>query len=283
MLIRLATALVAAPIVVLLTFAGGPWFAALVVLVAGWTGWELSELQRKGGVPASPVVTILASSALPLSTAFHAPAMGTGLLGLAIIGGLLPAWQRVPQSEAPRGESLPGAEDAPGATRPLIGWALALAFGLYVGVLLAPSIALRERPDGLLWLVVILGATWACDSAAYLIGRRWGKNRLVPRISPQKSREGTVAGLVASLVVTAVAGAVWSQLGLRVFALGFVIALGAVLGDLMESVIKRHLGAKDSGWVMPGHGGLLDRIDGLLVSSFLAFWYITLTDGFASR
>ncbi len=135
----------------------------------------------------------------------------------------------------------------------------------------------------MLWLVVILGATWACDSAAYLIGRRWGKNRLVPRISPQKSREGTVAGLVASLVVTAVAGAVWSQLGLRVFALGFVIALGAVLGDLMESVIKRHLGAKDSGWVMPGHGGLLDRIDGLLVSSFLAFWYITLTDGFASR
>jgi phosphatidate cytidylyltransferase len=164
------------------------------------------------------------------------------------------------------------------STLALAGWGLSIATGLYVGALLAPSIGLREHFNGVWWVALILAATWACDSAAYFVGRQWGTHKLAPSISPQKSIEGTIAGLIASVLICVLGGTLMAESASRFVGLGIVVAVGAVLGDLAESILKRHLGVKDSGWIMPGHGGLLDRIDSLILSAFLAYWYITLTD-----
>jgi phosphatidate cytidylyltransferase len=272
---RVITALLTAPLVIASTVAGGSWFVTLVLIVAGLSAWEISTLQRKANIPVSPWITLTASWAFPLAAALHETLVGTALLGLTIVGGLLSLSRSMPA-----GSSAGAAEHeyAGDASLALAGWGFSIATGLYVGALLAPSITLRQRPDGVWWLALILGATWACDTAAYFVGRQWGRHKIAPSVSPQKSVEGTIAGVAAAVVACAMGGVLMGALGPRFVGLGVVIASGAVLGDLAESVLKRHLGAKDSGWMMPGHGGLLDRIDSLLLASFVAYFYITVTD-----
>ncbi|WP_411832407.1 phosphatidate cytidylyltransferase [Pseudoxanthomonas mexicana] len=126
-----------------------------------------------------------------------------------------------------------------------------------------------SQPNGHVWLFVALAIVWAADSGAYFAGRRFGRRKLAPRISPNKTVEGLVGGVVAALLVAAgglfLAGGVAAQLpGVLVVALA--AALFSVVGDLFESLIKRHVGAKDSGHLIPGHGGVLDRIDGVLAA-----------------
>jgi len=149
---------------------------------------------------------------------------------------------------------------------------------VYVGALLSSGILLRERPDGLGWVLMILAGTWACDTTAFLVGRAWGRHRLAA-VSPGKTKEGTAAGLIAAALVGSVASGLLVQPLPRTLGLGLVVGVGAIVGDLAESAVKRRLGAKDSGWLVPGHGGVLDRIDSLLVAVFLGYWYVVMTDG----
>lgn len=119
------------------------------------------------------------------------------------------------------------------------------------------------------WLFVAVALVWAADSGAYFAGRHFGRHKLSPRISPNKTVEGLVGGLVAGLVVALafapMAGATLAQL--PAVALVALVAVGfSVVGDLFESLLKRHVGAKDSGDLIPGHGGVLDRIDGVLAA-----------------
>lgn len=123
------------------------------------------------------------------------------------------------------------------------------------------------EPNGHRWLLVALAIVWAADSGAYFAGRRFGRHKLAPRISPNKTIEGLAGGVAAGLVV-AIAGTFFAGAGLSVLPAVLVVALVTVLfsvvGDLFESLLKRHVGAKDSGALIPGHGGALDRIDGIL-------------------
>ena len=124
-------------------------------------------------------------------------------------------------------------------------------------------------PNGHRWLLVALASVWAADSGAYFAGRHYGKRKLALRISPNKTVEGAIGGLVAALATAMVlapfAGASLGQLPL--VALVTVVAAGfSIVGDLFESLLKRHVGAKDSGDLIPGHGGILDRIDGVLAA-----------------
>jgi len=123
---------------------------------------------------------------------------------------------------------------------------------------------LEDRGPVLVLLLLLL--VWAADTGAYFSGRRWGKHKLVPAVSPGKTREGLYGGLVGALLV-GLAAAIWLQLDngypLLFVLLCVVVTLFAVLGDLFESVVKRQQGVKDSGTLLPGHGGVLDRIDSL--------------------
>ena len=125
------------------------------------------------------------------------------------------------------------------------------------------------QPYGHRWLFVALAIVWAADSGAYFVGRHYGRRKLSPRISPNKTVEGLVGGLACGLAVglafAPLAGATLAQL--PAVALVAVVAVGfSVVGDLFESLLKRHVGAKDSGDLIPGHGGILDRIDGVVAA-----------------
>jgi phosphatidate cytidylyltransferase len=124
-------------------------------------------------------------------------------------------------------------------------------------------------PMGHRWLLTALAIVWAADSGAYFAGRHFGKHKLSPRISPNKTVEGLVGGLVAGIATGLafgwLAGASVAQLPALAL-VAFATVLFSVVGDLFESLLKRHVGAKDSGTLIPGHGGILDRIDGVLAA-----------------
>ena len=124
-------------------------------------------------------------------------------------------------------------------------------------------------PTGNRWLLAALAVVWAADTGAYFAGRRFGKRKLSPRISPNKTVEGMIGGLtcavVAGLLFGWFAGMTLAQAP-AVAAVALAAALFSVVGDLFESLLKRHVGAKDSGHLIPGHGGILDRIDGVIAA-----------------
>ncbi len=180
-------------------------------------------------------------------------------------------------------------------TRPMqpggfAGWCFTSTGSLYLGLPIYAAVATRSRsgtvdavwlseaaqrlsvdwdpaPRGLAWILTVILAIWVGDSVALFAGRALGKRKLAPIISPNKSQEGAIAGLLASVVVAAVS---FQGFGLGDWKLGLiaggVVGLTGQVGDLAESMLKRQAGVKDSGSVVPGHGGILDRIDALLFS-----------------
>lgn len=149
---------------------------------------------------------------------------------------------------------------------------------LYVSVPLAMLALLRTMDGGGKFLLLICLATWMGDTMAYWVGQGMGKTPFAPTISPKKTWEGTVGGVIGSVGFTFLAG--WGFIptltGLDCLIIGLIVGVLGTLGDLTESVLKRGFGVKDSGWIIPGHGGLLDRTDSLLLSGPVAFIYILL-------
>lgn len=141
-------------------------------------------------------------------------------------------------------------------------FAQALLLGGFAGV-----VAIRQLDDGAFWLIWTLFIVWAADIGAYFAGRALGRRKLAPALSPGKTWEGAIGGMLLALAI-AVPLALWREaLGMATaFALALVLAALSVFGDLFESALKRSSGVKDSGGLLPGHGGLLDRIDSLLVA-----------------
>ena len=136
--------------------------------------------------------------------------------------------------------------------------------GLFCTCLLLGFLLLLSR----FAVFVVLGIIWAGDSAAYYIGRRWGRHRLAPRISPGKTIEGAAAGLTVSLAAgVGLGGILLDTPYLSLVLMSLITALAGQAGDLCESVLKRSVGAKDSSNRLPGHGGVLDRVDSLLFAA----------------
>jgi phosphatidate cytidylyltransferase len=164
----------------------------------------------------------------------------------------------------------------PTSERALVDWALSVSLALYVGGLMWFYLPLRA-PTTIMpgfWVVALLILSWVCDSCAFFVGRAVGRTPLAPRISPKKSVEGAIAGVVGATVLGLLVGAV-SSYPLSVMAgYGFSIALATIVGDLIESFVKRQTGVKDSGVLIPGHGGLLDRMDSLLLCAPVAVLYL---------
>jgi phosphatidate cytidylyltransferase len=153
------------------------------------------------------------------------------------------------------------------------GLALTLFGVLYVAGFGVHLLWLRELDRGLGLLLVVLLGTWAADTFAFFVGIRWGRRKLAPHVSPGKSVEGFLGGLAGTMLVAGVAARFVSGFTLpEALLTGLVIGLVSPLGDLLESLVKRNLRAKDASHIIPGHGGVLDRIDSLLLAAPVAFY-----------
>lgn len=152
--------------------------------------------------------------------------------------------------------------------------AVLVAGALYLGAGLAALAQLQfawagesssAEPSFARWAILALAVTWAADVAAYAVGSRFGRRRIAPRISPGKTLEGTIAGLVAAAMTAIGVGAIYGLAPIGVAIVALLAGPAALAGDLIESALKRAARAKDSGGIMPGHGGMLDRIDSLIL------------------
>ncbi|MBE3126814.1 MAG: phosphatidate cytidylyltransferase [Candidatus Atribacteria bacterium] len=149
---------------------------------------------------------------------------------------------------------------------------------IYLGYLLSFMLKIKDLPNGNYYLISLLIITWANDTGAYLIGTKFGKNKIFPKISPKKTIEGSIGGIIFSIAST-FALKNWLNLTFNeLLSLGLIISIIAQLGDLFESVLKRGSGIKDSGTLIPGHGGILDSLDSLIFTApiFYYYYYIVL-------
>ncbi|MGP8175075.1 MAG: phosphatidate cytidylyltransferase [Terracidiphilus sp.] len=266
---RVLTALILIPLVLVLVFLGPGWqwlFTLAVAAVAALAGWEYLGLAERGGAKPPRVAVLVALLAL-FAGNFEYPDQTAPIFGGLSLGLLVYCTFRSSLEQM--------MADA----------AVSIFCLLYVGFTLIALPALREMSNGPSLLVFLMCVVWAGDIAALYVGSAWGRHKMAPTLSPNKTWEGALGALAASLLVTggllglaalletwnsaklSYPEDVWYWLGLAV-----VVNVSAQVGDLVESALKRSAGVKDSGNLLPGHGGVLDRIDALLLAAPV-LWY----------
>ncbi|MDD5466523.1 MAG: phosphatidate cytidylyltransferase [Anaerolineales bacterium] len=263
---RLLVAIVLLPLG-LLVIAYGGWLYALVIAgIMGLAGWEYVKLFRAGGLQPAGVLVPTGAMALVLGRYWNGFESAPWLLSFLILAGMI---HHLVAYECGRDQA---ATD----------FNVTLGGVLYLGWIGAYLISLRTLPEGEWWVLLALPAVWLADTGAYFIGRRFGKRRLSPRLSPKKSWEGYLAGVVTATLGTALLAALWrigagpatEILPWRGAVLGLALSVLTPLGDLGESMIKRQMGVKDSSNLIPGHGGVFDRIDSWLWGGVLGYTII---------
>ena len=263
-----AAILVAVLIVVLAV--GGIVFAAAVAVVTVFASREVFALLRTAGHPTLPLLGTVLALTVIVDATFPDVLEGSGVLLMAI-GIVLVAVASFGQPDPKVG---------------LVTW-LATAFGAIYVSLLAFIVRLGHAapvvPDGAPlealgaergWILLLLLAVWAYDTGAYLVGRQFGREKFLTHISPSKTYAGLVGGVVASTVVVAILLWGLGQSPLHALLLGPLAALAAQAGDLAESMLKRAAGSKDSSTLIPGHGGMLDRVDSFLFAAPVITLYV---------
>jgi len=276
LLLRVLTAVVGIPIIVAVVLIGGVVFAAVAAVILLLSVLEFyAATDPETSVPARahprlrrsvpslfgqrlPAFAGCAGVLLLTAAAYEGLDELTGALALAIAAVFL---LLVLQGDAQTG---------------LRDWLWVLGGVGYIGFLGAHLVLLRDLDDDGDWVLVAVFATFAADTAAYFIGRAFGRTRITPAISPGKTLEGSIAGLIAGFA--AVFALVWA-LGLdldelELLPLAALLPVAAIIGDLAESLIKRGAGVKDASEMVPGHGGFLDRLDSVLLTTPLVYYYV---------
>jgi phosphatidate cytidylyltransferase len=239
----------------------GLWGVYLLVLILGGLAlWEFGGLSDHMGSRAPAWLLYPLGMFFAFSGTLLRQIDVTLVLALALVGGL--------------GTFLV----LPGRRQGLSRWAMGLAGALYIGMPFNFYLLLyTSKPNGLIWTLFAVLAVVASDAAALLVGSRIGRHPFFTTISPHKTVEGAVAGVIASIAVMLIGvSLVLGQSPLHAVALGILIGVSAEVGDLVESQMKRIAEVKDSSRLIPGHGGVLDRIDSILFPPILVYFYLTM-------
>lgn len=257
---RFLTAVVALPLLIALVYSAPLWLFTIVMVAVTYLGlWEYFSLVRPllslpsvvGLVWGVGVTTAMATFSLAFSIA-------------VLVIGLFVVFTIALRNQQPE--------------RGIADVSLLLLGVIYIGFLLPHILWLRALPQGHAWVFFLLLVVMIGDSAAYGAGRMWGTHKLIPHISPGKTIEGSIGASIGHILV-AIGSWLW-LLPNHPFAELFLLALGvgsvAQVGDLCESALKRACGAKDSGHIFPGHGGMLDRVDSLLFPAAMLYYYVML-------
>jgi phosphatidate cytidylyltransferase len=267
---RVITALVGLPFLIVIVWFGEPWFTILVAMWGLLAAFEFYRMVAASKV--SPLtyfgltwtlLFILSRNSELLSILsphFDLNLLTPLLLTSAVILSLIWLLLRRQKEEA------------------FTSWGWTIGEILYIGWLLSHFVVLRSLDDGRNWVFLALFTTFASDTAAFFVGRALGKHHLAPRISPGKTWEGAIAGVFGAIIVSLFfilptplkLPLSWWQAIL----LGLVVSVFGQLGDLVESLLKRNMGVKDSGKFLPGHGGFLDRIDSVVFAGIVVYYYV---------
>jgi phosphatidate cytidylyltransferase len=254
LVLRVASAAVLGPLVLLLAYCGGWLFFLLCAAAAAGILWEWTRLVTDGADTRILIPGFAALAFALVLTGVDEPGAAAGMIfiGAALAAGMMAAWPR----------RFP-------ARNPLIWGSCGI---VYAGVaFLGPALIRRDAAWGFIAVLFVALTVWTTDIFAYAVGRICGGPLLWPRVSPNKTWAGAIGGVVGGVAAgTSVAYASGVD---KLVAVGIVALLLSVLtqaGDLFESAVKRRFGAKDAGSLIPGHGGLMDRLDGFLVAAFVA-------------
>ena len=260
---RVATAAVGVPLIVLAIWFGDPWFT-VVIAAAALAGTY--EFYRMAGLDRREPLTYLGllwALALVLSPHYRNYDVLPAVITAAMLISLLCLLRRPSREKAFRN------------------WAWVIAGALYVGWMLGYWLNLRGLEDGRSWVFLAMLTTFASDTGAFFVGRAMGRHQLAPAISVAKTREGAIGGLVCAVLGAVVIAMTLNVIAAFTFAywqivlLGILVSLSAQLGDLVESLLKRTMGVKESGDLLPGHGGILDRFDSLIFVGAVVYSYVT--------
>jgi phosphatidate cytidylyltransferase len=260
---RTITSLVLAAIGIPAIILGGAYFFALILVFLGVAAWEYGHIFGRVDIKVSEVL-LIGGVVLIATTRTFFPNLAAAALTLSILAAM--TWHLLDYER--------------GRDRAATDFAVTTAGIVYLGWIGAYLINLRTMPDGLWWLLIVLPTIWLADMAAYFVGIRFGKHPLSPRLSPKKTWEGYWAGVVFGTLSSIGLVILWHRLGGPVVAwwqgaaLGVVLSVLTTLGDLGESMFKRQAGMKDSSYIFPGHGGVLDRIDSWLWGAALGYLLI---------
>ena len=255
---RIITALWGVPLLIAVIWFGEPWFSLVVAIWGLLAVFEFYRLVAASKVPPLIYFGLIWTLLFILSPHFNydllIPLLLTSIVILPLIWLILR-----PQKELA-----------------FVRWAWTIAGILYVGWLLSHLVALRGLDAGRDWVFFALFITFASDTSAFFVGRALGRHHLAPRISPGKTWEGAVAGVFGAIMVSLL---LVTLLGLplsywQAILLGLVVSIFGQLGDLVESLFKRNMGAKESGRSIPGHGGALDRIDSVVFAGIVVYYYV---------
>lgn len=256
---RIITALWGIPLVIVAIWLGEPWFSLLVAIWGLLAVLEFYRLVAAAKVPPLIYFGLIGTLVFILSPHFVSygitlPVMLTSLIVLSLVWLVLR-----PQKE-----------------QAFASWVWTMAGMLYVGWLLSYFIALRGLDDGRDWVFLALFTTFGSDSSAFFVGRVLGKHRLAPHISPGKTWEGAIAGVFSAIISSLFLVNLLSlPLGYGgAMLLGLLVSVFSQLGDLVESLLKRNMGVKDSGKLISGHGGFLDRIDSVVFAGVVVYYYV---------
>ncbi len=253
---RFLSALILIPLVGVMIYLGGFWFTGLVAIAAALAAVEFYQISRRLGAQPALLVGTALTVVVVLSAQY--PSYRLAPAAFVVVLGALMLIQVLRQSY----------------DRFLIDWATTLAGSAYLGGMMSHFVLLRGLQQGLAWVALTALTIWVADTAAYLVGTTWGRRPFFPRISPRKTLEGAVAGQVGGTLAGMALGIGLLHLSWPLAAaLGFLLTLAGTFGDLAESLIKRQAAVKDSGALIPGHGGALDRVDSLLFAVVVVYYF----------